>query len=479
MSEDARTDAADTETETVTATVTETGNMAGSTKLSRRGRNTAYTCKIIFVSVLVVLAMIVAIGFITLHIILKEQALQDKFVAQVSEMVLFIDTNVDAAFDSLNGLSVLTTSLVKQNAEETDYPPGFITIPDVSQALGEAKNASNALVIAYMPKVLPEHFKLWEKYSSTHSSWIAEEQVGGPMNVTPEINEDVWEYTDYNWEHSGRRLIGDGMPGLRGNAPSRKLENRVMERPGADCSGKEEERRARELSNDDDAPFTFSYDDDSYDDDSEYDDNVFDPVGSSAQVAAPRSDEFYTPVWQLYPVPVLDEKDPFAQVINYNLKDRVVFGHAVDYIELSKHPVLLDVCNQAAWFLVDEHRDILQTAITFPVFDEFSEPTKTIVGYYTAVIPWGEFFKNSRGPYSMDMIIVMRNTCGEVFSMELKGDTVTILGETDEHDRKFDDYETISPFAQQYNDALKSSLPYEEVVCSYTMHFYPSSKVSH
>jgi len=350
---------------------------------------------------------------------LKEKALNDKFSAQVSEMVLFIDTNVDAAFDSLNSLSVLTTSLVKQNAEETDYPPGFITIPDVSQALGEAKNASNALVIAYMPKVLSEHSELWGKYSSIHSSWIAEEQVGGPMNVTPEIMDYVWEFTDYDWEYSGRE-----------------------------------------------------YDDIFDDDNLEYDDDGNSLHGLSAQVPAPRSDEFYTPVWQLYPVPVLDEKDPFAPVINYNLRDRIVPLNAVGYIELSKQPVLLDVCDQADWFLVKEHPDILQTAIIFPVFGEFSE----IVGYYTAVIPWEEFFKNSRGPDSMDMIIVMRNNCGEVFSMELKGDTVTILGEYDAHDRKFDKYERVSSFAHQYNDALVSKLPHEGEICLYNLHFYPSEK---
>jgi hypothetical protein len=477
MSDDARTDAADTET----ATGTETGNTTSSTKVSRKGGNTGYTCKIIFFSVLVVLAMIVAIVFTSRYKALKEQARHDKFSAQVSEIVLRIDTNVDAAFDSLNGLSVLTTSLVKQNAEDTDYPPGFITIPDVSQTLGAVKNASNALVIAYMPKVLAKNYELWESYSPTHSSWVAEEQVGGPMNTTTEIIDYIWEFTDYRWEESNRRLIGDGMPGLRGNAPGRQLENRVMDRPGADCSGNEEERRSRDLVNfgsgrelsndadedDDNTAYRFGENDDD-----EYDD-MFDP-GPSAQVTAPRSDRFQTPVWQLYPVPVLDEKDPFVQIINYNLSDRIVFKRAVEYIESSKLPVFLDVCDQASWFWVDEHREILQTAITIPVFDGFSETTRTIVGYYTAVIPWGEFFKNIRAPDSMGMIIVMRNSCGEVFSVELKGDTAKILGYTDEHDVKLDKYEIVSPFAQQYNDAVKSYLEYEEQICLYTMHFYPS-----
>lgn len=468
MSEDARTDAADTET----ATVTETGNMASSTTLSVKGGNTVYTCKIIFISVLVVLAMIVAIVSTTRYMALKEQARLEKFSAQVSEMELRIDTNIDAAFASLKGLSVLTTSLVKQNAEETEYPPGFITIPDVSQILGEAKKASNALVIAYMPKVFPENYGLWESYSSTHSSWVAEEQVGGPMNTTTIINEHVYEYTDYLWEGYNRRLIGDGMPVLRGNAPGRQLENRVMERPGADCSGNEEKRRSRDLvkvgsgrklsdnDEDNDDEYVYVYDD------------VFVP-GPSTQVRVPRSDEFQTPVWQLYPVPVLDEKDPFVQVINYNLVDRIVFLQAVNYIETFRLPVLLDVCDQAAWFLVDEHRDILQTAITIPVFDGFSE-SSTIVGYYTAVIPWETFFKNIWTPDSMDMIIVMKNTCGEEFYVELKGDTVTVHSETYAHDVKLEKYKFVSSFARQYLPA--SFIKMQDEVCLYDMHFYPSEK---
>lgn len=404
----------------------------------------------------------------------EEMAFREQFEAQVDEMKLYMDMNTDAAFASVTGLSVLTTSLVKQLAEETEYPPGFITIPDAAQTLGEAKNTSNALVIAYLPKVMSENFKLWESYSRTHTSWLAEEQPGGPMNVTPTITEYIWEFTDYDWEHVGyRRLldkVADGNPqtGLRGNEPGRKLTNRVIERPG-DCTGGEERRR-RVLNTDgngDDLADPFHlYDDD---DDDEYDDK-YDP-GPSAQVAAPRSDKFHTPVWQLAPVPVLDEEDPFDQVINYNLRDRVVFAHAVDYIERTRQPVFLDVCDQASWFLIEGHSEILQTAVVAPVFDDVSEDA-SIVGYHVAVVPWMDFFKNSRGSESMDMIAVMRNSCGEQFSVELKGDSVRMLGESDEYDLKLDTYyEKSFPFAQQY---LVPGYEYEEELCVYTVSFYPT-----
>jgi len=475
-SNDMNTGAAENETATVAETGLDNSSKTDGEILEKneRGDKTICNFKTIFCSVLLVLAIALVLFFYLRYRREKSKAFLDTFRAQVSQMELNIDSNVDAAFTSLSGLSISTTSVVKRLAEETDYPPGFINIPDVAQTLGEAKNTSNALVIAYVPKVLSENFELWKSYSKTHSSWIAEEQPGGPMNVTPEIIDSVWEFMDYNWEYSDRRLIdeiGDGMPrmGLRGNEPSRKLNNRVIERL-SDGSGKEEQHRR--VLNVEDENFElkeedydyFRFDDKDDDDYFEFDDDF--EIGPSAILKAPRSDGFWTPVWQLAPVPILDETDPFAQVINYNLRDRIVFSHAVDYLERYRKPIFLDICDQSSWFLNYEYSDILQTAVVHPVFDDISE-NSAIVGYHVAVIPWIEFFKSNRGPDSMDMIVVMQNTCGEQFSVELKGKNVTILGETDEHDPKFDAYQIHTNFAEQY-------IGPEHEGCVYTMIFYPT-----
>jgi class 3 adenylate cyclase len=440
----------------------------------------------IFFSVLITSAIAIAIFAYVMFRREEDKAFEEAFASQAEEMKLYTEHNVDAAFATLKGLSVSTTSVIKRLAKETNYPPGFINIPDVAQNLGEAQSTSNALVIAYIPKILAKNYRLWEEYSTNHSSWVAEEQKFGPMDVTPEIIDYVWEYTDYKWETSRRRRrideFGSGLlpndgTGLSSNDPSEKPRtNRVIERPG-DCSGNEEERRrdlfefdeGRELANDDDGPFRFKSDDNEYDD-------KFDP-GPSAQVAAPRSDPFQTPVWQMTPVPVLDPLDPFVSIINYNLADRMVFKRAVEYMEISRKPVFLDVCDQSSWFLIDEHRDTLQTVVAYPVFDNFSA-NKTIVGFFTAIIPWTEFFKNNLSPSSKNLVVVMKNSCGEVFSVEVKGQNVTILGETDEHDPKFAQEVLTFPFAEKYQQAVAEELQYAEEVCKYDLYIYPTSMSS-
>jgi len=474
-SEDKKASAAGVETDPVEDSVDT--QKADNTKTNdgeilEKKKNGNKTCIIFSVLLALAIAVGVAIYFIYVRMeAVRDQASRDQFDADAEEMNLYVQKNVDEAFASLNGLTNLTTSLVKRFSKDTEYPPGFINIPNVAQTLGEAKNASNALVIAYMPKVVNENFDLWESYSRTHSSWVAEEQPDGPKNVTPIIFDYVWEFTDYEWEtKKGPRdrglidEIGDSAPqnGLRGNEPSRKLnKNRVIERPG-DCSGNEERRR-RDLATEDRRGLQMNGDDDA--------------LFPSSQIGVERSDDYFTPVWQLYPVPILDEMNPFVEIINYNLADRIVFKKATSYMEISKQPVFLDVCDQAGWFLIDEHRNILQTVISYPVFDDFSAD-KNIVGFYTAIIPWTELFKNSRSPTSKDMIIVMKNTCGEVFSVELEDNLVRILGEYDAHDPIFDDYVKIFSFAEKYNKALAlaSEKLFEEEVCLYDMYIYPKEK---
>merc|ERR1712241_1474994 len=107
--------------------------------------------------------------------------------------------------------------------------------------------------------------------------------------------------------------------GLRRDKHGRK----IIERP-ADCSGNED-RRKRDLANEDRRNLQFGGGSD----------------GPPSQVGVMRSDNFFTPVWQLYPVPILNETDPFVQIINYNLADRLVFKKATFYMENSKQPVFL------------------------------------------------------------------------------------------------------------------------------------------
>ena len=68
----------------------------------------------------------------------------------------------------LRGLSTSTTSVVKRTAALTGFPPGFIQLPDIQYHLGLARNTTEALVIAYMPKVLNADYDTWIEYAETN-----------------------------------------------------------------------------------------------------------------------------------------------------------------------------------------------------------------------------------------------------------------------------------------------------------------------
>lgn len=141
-------------------------------------------------------------------------------------------------------------------------------------------------------------------------------------------------------------------------------------------------------------------------------------------------------------------------------------------MENSHSPVFLDVCDQSAWFGVTEHVNILQTAITVPVFEGFSKVNSTIVGFITATIPWLTFFAHNLGPTANDMVVVMNNTCGGIFSLQVSGNEVVIIGDYDAHDGRYDHFSMATRFAWDYQRDDFSY--YVEETCLYEMYIYPT-----
>mmetsp|Transcript_16110 Transcript_16110/g.37349 ORF Transcript_16110/g.37349 Transcript_16110/m.37349 type:complete len:1772 (+) Transcript_16110:29-5344(+) len=436
----------------------------------------------IFIGILGIAAVVIALSAFFMFRREDTNLFKNAFENQAEEMKLYTHHNVDSAFDTLKGLSYSTTSIIKRIENETGYPAGFINVPDIENNFGLVRETAHALVIAYMPRILPENFKRWEEYAMEYKGWIAKEQPGGPVDVEPDIMPYVWEYSDYDWEK--RRQLDElsltstmdmGMVSENGNVTSnnglRGRNSKPIERPG-DCSGGQRRRERklweRDLANIDDKSFVFA-------DDYTFNNDDYVPEPSS-QVPAPPGDDYRTPVWQISPMPLIDAEDPNVKIVNYNLADRLVFYKAVEYMENSRKPVFLDVCDQSSWFLIDKHKDILQTVVAFPVFSDFTDDAP-IVGYYTAIIPWEEFFVNNLGPSSDEMIVVMNNTCGEVFSLMVRGGNATIISEEDSHDTDFTEDGITTDFAQDYNS--KDFIKYDEEVCLYQMTVYPTRQFKH
>lgn len=189
---------------------------------------------------------------------------------------------------------------------------------------------------------------------------------------------------------------------------------------------------------------------------------------TSEKVVAPsnRSDDSFSPVWTMSPVPDVHD----AGIINYNLVDRPVFKRAVTLITETRLPVFLDVCDQSSWFNIKGNEDILQTVVAFPVFSSF-EDNSALAGVFIAIVPWEKFFSNILVDGTDPIMLVVSNTCDEIFSFEVNGSHVTFLAEEDLHDPRYDDLVSEGPFAELYNPGEHANLSEH---CIYTMKIYPT-----
>ena len=178
----------------------------------------------------------------------------------------------------------------------------------------------------------------------------------------------------------------------------------------------------------------------------------------------------YAPVWMISPtVPAND-----TSTINYNLFDKPVYEKAISFLQYSRKPVFLDVCNQAAWFgEYFSSKSVLQTVIVQPIFESF-EVDAPIVGTFVAIIPWGSFFENIIESNAEEVTVVLSNTCDEVFSFSVQGHTATFLEEEDLQDPSYNYLGVHTPFAEFANPPVLFA---DEEHCIYTLHVYPTKEL--
>jgi Adenylate and Guanylate cyclase catalytic domain len=114
-----------------------------------------------------------------------------QFQGLADDILEVSDNNVQRIFNMLHSLSLLTTSfLISEHKVKPDLGKGFVTIPDVEEHFGTARQNSGALVIAYMPEVSPSELEAWNQYSKEKQEWI--QASLGSVNVTDFILPNIW-----------------------------------------------------------------------------------------------------------------------------------------------------------------------------------------------------------------------------------------------------------------------------------------------
>jgi class 3 adenylate cyclase len=180
-----------------------------------------------------------------------------------------------------------------------------------------------------------------------------------------------------------------------------------------------------------------------------------------------NGDEFYLPIWQASAAPY------DTSIFNLNLLSVPELVRDFDLMMKTKEPVLTNIIDFSTVIGGDVESEnmteLQESALMFPIFDSFGGSSGNIVGVIFAVVPWIDRFSKLLHDGSDNIICVLRNACGDVFSYGIQGSQSTYLGSGDSFvDTKFAYLEHVVFIGV---DAV------DKRVCEYTMHLYPTAEM--
>lgn len=189
--------------------------------------------------------------------------------------------------------------------------------------------------------------------------------------------------------------------------------------------------------------------------------------GKNPPSAGSRYPQVDVPVWQIHPI----ETNERAVVFNlHSERDRM---RALDDVMQYKVPALTAMLQ-----LVQDTDRRPSSILFYPVFDKFStvnDPdAHDVVGTISIVFSWDVVLASALPAYFKGMIGVIASSNGEVFTYSITGETVTLLGEGDLHDKKYDEkgYMVAADLA-----GTSERLGDVDYLITYTLTMYPSDEM--
>jgi len=209
---------------------------------------------------------------------------------------------------------------------------------------------------------------------------------------------------------------------------------------------------------------------------------VYDPGYTSTSI---NYSNIMVPVWQIAPI-VTNEK-----AVMFNLHSEYNRQSALDHMMQYKVPALTAILQ-----LVQDSILRPSSILFYPVFDEFvdnhngmdgglfdtselrndtdhsnhNHDNQQVVGSVSIVFSWDTLLDRILPDYIKGMICVLESSTGQIFSYSISGDTVTLLGEGDQHDTNYDEY------AHDVQGKLLVDNQGGEKYITYKLHMYPSSE---
>jgi len=177
----------------------------------------------------------------------------------------------------------------------------------------------------------------------------------------------------------------------------------------------------------------------------------------------------FLPIWQACPAPA----DP--RVVNFNLLSVPQISAAVTVMLDTKGPVLTDVVDLSQELGVQEldlEADALadgdngpKSVFLFPIIGQ----DNIVVGATVAFMPWAQLLSNSLHDGSDVILMVLRNSCGQVHSFSIGGSVTTYIGPGDSYiDPDYAEFERV---------VLFGSSQINERTCTVELHLFPTMEM--
>ena len=174
----------------------------------------------------------------------------------------------------------------------------------------------------------------------------------------------------------------------------------------------------------------------------------------------------FSPVWQMSPVP--DD----LKIVNFNLESNDRFLALEQYADSHRISAISDVFPISEILgdslPLDDNKP--RSIALQPIFMDFDE-TSAVVGHYLAVIEWERYFSDVLHHGAHGVVVVLKNTCGQVYTFVIEGDESTFLGDGDLHDSTYNKYRR----SAQLFDPSENIRDQENEHCFYSMDVYPSN----
>jgi hypothetical protein len=179
----------------------------------------------------------------------------------------------------------------------------------------------------------------------------------------------------------------------------------------------------------------------------------------------------FSPVWQLSPAP----KD--KSIVNYDLFENDAVKSLAEFVDMHKRAGLSSVIDMTELFgsSVAHLGEKPESLLLQPIFEDFSKDSK-IVAHFAAILEWDIYFKNILHQGTNGIVIVVEDTCSEVFSFEINGPNVTYLGDGDHHDKEYDGMVRMTEFSTFKRIDEVTDDEYGKA-CDYFLYIYPSDKL--